>query len=70
MYFINPVHSKDYYKTGLINCPPSIRIPELREACDYLLIPFNAQVIRCQNLSKFMYMYLIKVMLIGGNTFT
>lgn len=43
---------QDYYKTGLINCPPSVQIPELREACDYLLIPFNAQVVRCQNLSK------------------
>lgn len=23
---------------------------ELREACDYLLIPFDAQTVRCQNL--------------------
>ena len=37
---------------GVINCPPSLSIPELREACDYLLIPFNSQVIKCQNLSK------------------
>ncbi|XP_015776784.1 PREDICTED: BTB/POZ domain-containing protein KCTD20-like [Acropora digitifera] len=45
----------DYYKTGLINCPPSIQIPELREACDYLLIPFNAEVIRCQNLRDLLH---------------
>lgn len=45
----------DYYKSGLINCPPSVQIPELREACDYLLIPFNAQVIRCQNLRDLLH---------------
>lgn len=40
----------DYYKTGLIKCPPTISVPELKEACDYLLIPFDATTVRCQNL--------------------
>lgn len=40
----------DYYKTGIVRCPPSVSVPELREACDYLLIPFDAQTIKCQNL--------------------
>lgn len=40
----------DYYKLGMIRCPPSVSVPELREACDYLLIPFDAQTIKCQNL--------------------
>lgn len=40
----------DYYKTGIINCPPSVSVPELREACDYLLIPFDAQTVKCHNL--------------------
>lgn len=40
----------DYYKTGVIYCPPSVTVPELREACDYLLIPFDAQTIKCHNL--------------------
>ncbi|XP_064490156.1 BTB/POZ domain-containing protein 10-like isoform X2 [Ornithodoros turicata] len=40
----------DYYKTGMINCPPSVSVPELREACDYLLIPFDAQTVKCHNL--------------------
>ena len=55
--FVNVM--QDYYKTGLINCPPSVQIPELREACDYLLIPFNAQVIRCQNLSKWYLLVIV-----------
>ncbi|ESO10652.1 hypothetical protein HELRODRAFT_72687 [Helobdella robusta] len=40
----------DYYKTGTIRCPPSVSIQELKEACDYLLLPFNAASIKCQNL--------------------
>ncbi|GAB6023866.1 hypothetical protein CHUAL_008604 [Chamberlinius hualienensis] len=40
----------DYYKTGIVRCPPCVSVPELREACDYLLIPFDAQTIKCQNL--------------------
>lgn len=40
----------EYYKGGLIKCPPSISVQELREACDYLLVPFDAQTVRCQNL--------------------
>ncbi|CAG0889409.1 unnamed protein product [Darwinula stevensoni] len=40
----------DYYKTGAIRCPPSVSVAELREACDYLLLPFDADTIKCQNL--------------------
>lgn len=35
---------------GLIKCPSGVSVQELREACDYLLIPFDAQTVRCQNL--------------------
>ncbi|XP_042216641.1 BTB/POZ domain-containing protein 10-like isoform X4 [Homarus americanus] len=40
----------DYYKSGTVRCPPSVSVQELREACDYLLIPFDANTIKCQNL--------------------
>ncbi|XP_060521118.1 BTB/POZ domain-containing protein 10 isoform X2 [Cylas formicarius] len=40
----------EYYKGGLIKCPPSVTVQELREACDYLLVPFDASTVRCQNL--------------------
>lgn len=40
----------DFYKTGSVRCPPSVSVHELREACDYLLIPFDAETIKCQNL--------------------
>lgn len=49
----------DYYKHGVIRCPPTVSVQELREACDYLLVPFDATTVRCQNLSK----YLIKLLL-------
>lgn len=42
----------DYYKNGIIKCPPTVSVQELREACDYLLVPFDATTVRCQNLSK------------------
>lgn len=38
-----------------MRCPPSVSVSELREACDYLLIPFNAQTVRCQNLRSFLH---------------
>ncbi|XP_017778023.1 PREDICTED: BTB/POZ domain-containing protein 10 isoform X2 [Nicrophorus vespilloides] len=40
----------EFYKGGMIRCPPTVSVQELREACDYLLVPFDAQTIRCQNL--------------------
>lgn len=44
----------DYYKGGVIRCPPTVAVQELREACDYLLVPFDANTVKCQNLSKFL----------------
>lgn len=42
----------EYYKGGVIRCPPTVTVQELREACDYLLVPFDASTVKCQNLSK------------------
>lgn len=42
----------EYYKGGMIRCPPTVSVQELREACDYLLVPFDANTVRCQNLRK------------------
>lgn len=43
----------EYYKNGVIRCPPSVSVQELREACDYLLLPFDATNVRCHNLRRF-----------------
>ena len=53
MYFF-----QDYYKTGYVRCPPSVSVQEVREACDYLLIPFDASTVKCQNLSKLHFIYI------------
>uniref|UniRef100_UPI00358E7A57 BTB/POZ domain-containing protein 10 isoform X1 n=2 Tax=Myxine glutinosa TaxID=7769 RepID=UPI00358E7A57 len=45
----------DYYKSGVIRCPDGISIPELREACDYLCIPFDYSTIKCHDLSALMH---------------
>ena len=39
-----------YYDSGVIHCPPHVSVGELREACDYFLLPFNAETVKCQNL--------------------
>lgn len=49
---------QDYYKSGMIRCPPSVTVRELREACDYLLIPFDANTVKCQNLRKWIFVNL------------
>ncbi|CAF0800842.1 unnamed protein product [Adineta steineri] len=40
----------DFYSIGIIRCPPSVSIQDLREACDYFLIPFDQLTIQCQDL--------------------
>lgn len=45
----------EYYKCGLMHCHSSVNVSELREACDYLLVPFNADVVQCQNLNEFLH---------------
>ncbi|XP_063215810.1 BTB/POZ domain-containing protein 10 isoform X2 [Bacillus rossius redtenbacheri] len=40
----------EFYKGGSIRCPPTVSVQELHEACDYLLLPFDAQTVKCQNL--------------------
>lgn len=45
----------DFYRQGVIACPPTVTVQELREACDYLLIPFTARTIKCQNLRALLH---------------
>ena len=40
----------DYYKHGVIKCPPNTTIQDLKDACDYLLIPFDGNTIRSHDL--------------------
>lgn len=49
----------EYYKGNVMRCPSSISVQELREACDYLLVPFDAKTVKCQNLREYL-MYFIK----------
>ena len=48
----------DFYRSGYIQCPPSVSVQELREACDYLLLPFDAHTVKCKNLRKLFRFYL------------
>lgn len=53
LQFVFLICLQDYYKTGIINCPDGISIPDLRDTCDYLCINFDFNTIRCQDLSKY-----------------
>lgn len=46
----------DYYKGEVIRCPPTVTVQELREACDYLLVPFDSSTVKCQNLSNIFFL--------------
>lgn len=47
----------DFYKHGIIKCPPTVSIQELKEACDYLLIPFDGKTVRCHDLRGLLHEY-------------
>lgn len=45
----------DYYRDGIIRCPNHVSVCELRDACDYLLIPFESTNVRCFDLLGLMH---------------
>jgi BTB/POZ domain-containing protein 10 len=45
----------DYYKSGIMHCPVTVNIADLKEACQYFLIPFTTETIRCFNLRSLMH---------------
>ncbi|KAI3379455.1 hypothetical protein SNEBB_007697 [Seison nebaliae] len=45
----------DYYTNEIMECPQNISIIDLRNACDYLLIPFNEKTIRSYDLRGFLH---------------
>ncbi|TGZ70733.1 hypothetical protein CRM22_003029 [Opisthorchis felineus] len=45
----------DYYLLGYMLCPPGVSVQELKETCDYFMIPFNHRTVRCSNLRAFLH---------------
>ena len=45
----------DYYRGKPMRCPSAISVQDLKDACDYFLIPFSHQTVRCSNLRKFLF---------------
>lgn len=45
----------DFYRNGIIRCPNHVSVGELRDACDYLLIPFESTTVRCFDLLGLMH---------------
>lgn len=45
----------DFYRDEIIRCPRHVSVCELRDACDYLLIPFESTTVRCYDLLGLMH---------------
>ncbi|CAL8082787.1 unnamed protein product [Calicophoron daubneyi] len=45
----------DFYLVGRMSCPPGVPVQELKEACDYFMVPFNQHTVRCSNLRAFLH---------------
>ena len=53
-----PSSLQEFYQTGVIVCPASVSVQELREACDYLLVPFSEKTVQTPNLCEWRELYL------------
>lgn len=42
----------DYYLLGKMTCPPDVSVRQLKQACEYFLIPFNHETVACSNLRE------------------
>ena len=47
----------DYYLLGKMTCPPDVSVKQLKQACEYFLIPFNHETVSCSNLRKCVFLY-------------
>ncbi|VDO04641.1 unnamed protein product [Rodentolepis nana] len=45
----------DYYLLGKMTCPPDVSVRQLKQACEYFLIPFNHETVFCSNLREFLH---------------
>ncbi|KAM7534327.1 hypothetical protein Aperf_G00000110714 [Anoplocephala perfoliata] len=45
----------DYYLLGKMTCPPDVSVRQLKQACEYFLIPFNHETVACSNLREFLH---------------
>ena len=42
----------EYYKCGVMTCPSHVSVTDLKEACEYFLIPFHTETVKCYDLRK------------------
>nr|CDS34204.1 BTB:POZ domain containing protein 10 [Hymenolepis microstoma] len=45
----------DYYLLGKMTCLPDVSVRQLKQACEYFLIPFNHETVSCSNLREFLH---------------
>lgn len=45
----------NFYRTGKVYCPSTASIPELHEACNFFLVPFDHTSIECTDVGKLLH---------------
>jgi BTB/POZ domain-containing protein 10 len=45
----------DFYKHGQIRCPPNVSISELKEACDFFIVPFSHESVKCDDIGLLLH---------------
>ncbi len=45
----------EFYKLGFIRIPSHVQVSEVKLACDYFLVPFNAETIRASNMAALLH---------------
>eukprot|EP00118_Oscarella_pearsei_P003823 m.15883 g.15883 ORF g.15883 m.15883 type:complete len:348 (+) comp26605_c0_seq2:39-1082(+) len=45
----------DYYKSGVMRCSSGVNVADLKEACEYFLIPFQTETVKCYDLRVLMH---------------
>jgi BTB/POZ domain-containing protein 10 len=43
------------FQNGHMQCPPHVGISDLRHACNFLLVPFNVNTVRCDDLARLLH---------------
>ena len=45
----------EFYKFGCMRVPSHIQVSEVKQACDYFLIPFNEETVRAENMAALLH---------------
>jgi BTB/POZ domain-containing protein 10 len=45
----------DYYKYGEMRCPPNVSVSELKDACEFFLVPFSHRTVKAESVGLLLH---------------